>query len=152
MVYITAFYTVDAAPKTGLQPTITLYDLSDNSSTTTTLSEVGGGWYKYNLTFSDYTKEYAFTIDGGTSLSESDRYKVGTTDNYVDLIRALGLTQENFYIDTCNYDAGGNLIACRIRTYSDAASVGTASNVIATYNVTAGYSGQEMTAYKSVRA
>lgn len=54
-----------------------------------------------------------------------------------DIKRLLGLTHENIFIDQPVYDADGNLTSARVRIYSDAASVGTASNVIGTYTITA---------------
>lgn len=65
--------------------------------------------------------------------------------------RILGMNQENFYIDNTVF-ASGNMTSCRIRIYSVAGSVGSASDVIATYTMTAGYSGDEMTTYKMVKS
>jgi len=65
--------------------------------------------------------------------------------------RILGMNQENFYIDNTVF-ASGNMTSCRIRIYSVAGSVGSASDVLATYTMTAGYSGDEMTTYKMVKA
>ena len=54
----------------------------------------------------------------------------------VDIKRVLGLLHENHYIDDPIYDSDGNLIGGRVRIYSDAISVGTNNNVIATYLIT----------------
>ena len=63
--------------------------------------------------------------------------------------RVLGLSQEDYYIDTTVYDANENMTSCRIRTYSVAASVGTDDNVLATYTMTATYnSNQTMATYQ----
>jgi len=51
------------------------------------------------------------------------------------LKRALGLMHENIYIDNASYDGDNNLVGARVRIYSDAASVGTANNVIGTYTI-----------------
>lgn len=67
------------------------------------------------------------------------------------LTRILGLTQENFYIDNTTYDPANNLIASRIRIYSNAASVGTANNVIATYNMTASYTDNKIDSYSVIK-
>jgi len=73
-------------------------------------------------------------------------------DNIEVLIgRTLGMNQENFYIDNTVFSSG-NMTSCRIRIYSVAGSVGSASDVLATYTMTAGYSGDEMTTYKLVKA
>lgn len=55
------------------------------------------------------------------------------------LSRALGLMQENMYIDNPVYSVEANLLSSRIRTYSDPNSVGSGSNILATYTATATY-------------
>jgi len=69
-------------------------------------------------------------------------------------LRALGLMQENYYIDQTSYTTYGGvklMTSGRMRIYSDAASVGTSSNVTATYQITASWSGDEMNDYKVVK-
>lgn len=66
--------------------------------------------------------------------------------------KLLGLTQENQFIDNTTYDGDDNLTAGRLRIYSVAGSVGTDSDVLATYNITATYTGGTMTDYKVVKA
>lgn len=71
------------------------------------------------------------------------------------ILRCLGLTQENFFIDQNTYITyqGIKLLASgRIRTYSNAGSVGTSSNVIATYNITSVWNNDELVSYKVVRS
>lgn len=53
------------------------------------------------------------------------------------LDRLLGLSHENTFIDQTVFDQYGNLESARLRIYSDSASVGTDSNVIATYEINA---------------
>jgi hypothetical protein len=65
--------------------------------------------------------------------------------------RILGISQENFYIDTTVF-TGANMTSCRIRLYSVAGSVGTAADVIATYNMTSTYAGDNLASYKMVKA
>ena len=66
--------------------------------------------------------------------------------------RILGLTQENHYIDNTTFSTG-KLTAARIRIYSVAGSVGTAADVIATYNITATYDANgNLETYKVVKA
>lgn len=67
------------------------------------------------------------------------------------LIRILGLTQENQYIDNTSYDDSDNLISCRIRLYDDPTKVGTDQSVTETYLVTAGYTDDKLDYYKVVR-
>ena len=50
--------------------------------------------------------------------------------------KILGLVHQNILIDQTVYDDYGNLSDARLRIYEDSASVGTNSNVIATYQIT----------------
>jgi hypothetical protein len=87
--------------------------------------------------------------DIDTIVSEAISEEVGPT-----LLRMLGLLQENQYLDNTTYITfnGQKLLSTgRIRTYSDAISVGTINNVIATYQITTSWSGDEMQSYKVVR-
>jgi hypothetical protein len=58
-----------------------------------------------------------------------------------DLKRALGLMHENIYIDLPVYDSDNNLVSARVRIYSQASSVGTTSDIIGTYLITANSAG-----------
>jgi hypothetical protein len=70
-----------------------------------------------------------------------------------DMKRALGLMQENISIDNPTFDSNNNLLTARFRIYSDSASVGTDDDVLATYNMTATFSGAgKVTTYKMVQA
>ncbi len=70
-----------------------------------------------------------------------------------DLKRVLGLMHENVYIDNPVFDNNTNLISARIRIYSVAGSVGTGSNVLATYTITAiGTDAGKFTTWKMVKA
>lgn len=82
-------------------------------------------------------------IDSGTFGGAIDRL-------LVDMLRVLGLTQENYYLDQTSYDVyegQKQMTSGRIRLYSDPASVGTNDDVIATYTVTANWTGAEMDDY-----
>ena len=64
--------------------------------------------------------------------------------------RVLGLLDENSYLDNQVYNGDGLLTSARKRIYSVAGSVGTTNDVIATYNITATYSGTQLSSYKMV--
>lgn len=85
----------------------------------------------------------------GTKLTEILEDTGTTLDAMIE--RILGLDQENFYIDSTAF-TGANMTSCRIRIYSVAGSVGTASDVIATYNITVTYAGDNLASYKVVKA
>ena len=53
---------------------------TDKSGSAPAISEVGGGWYKFDITFGTapwdvMTEDLAGVIDGGGSLADVDRYK-----------------------------------------------------------------------------
>ena len=85
----------------------------------------------------------------GSSIAQILEDTGTTLDDKLNTI--LGLNQENFFIDNTVY-TGVYLTGARIRIYSVAGSVGTASDVIATYTMTATYTGDAMTNYKVVKA
>lgn len=71
-----------------------------------------------------------------------------------DVKKVLGLTQENYYLDETVYTTHNEiklLTSGRIRLYSNAASVGTADDVIATYTITASWTNDELDDYKVVK-
>ena len=80
--YVVAFFTDEGTPKTGLTPTIRIRDLSTDSLVITdaSMSESGDGFYKYNFTSYDSYKDYSIRCDGGSSLSDTDRYTFGVND------------------------------------------------------------------------
>ena len=69
------------------------------------------------------------------------------------LLRILGLTQENFYIDQTvytTYEGTDLLTSGRIRIYDDPANVGSGVGIIMTYAITATYLNGNMQTYKVV--
>jgi len=86
---------------------------------------------------------------GGLPISDAGGLDLDNLETLIE--RTLGMNQENFYIDNTVFSSG-NMTSCRSRIYSVAGSVGSASDVLATYTMTAGYSGDEMTTYKMVKA
>ena len=92
---------------------------------------------------------YISTIEANVSDIQST---VGDIETYV--VRTLGLTQENYYLDQMSYTtySGIKLLTNgRIRIYSVPGSVGTSSNVIGTYNITSTWSDDQLTTYKVVK-
>lgn len=62
--------------------------------------------------------------------------------------RILGMAQENFRIYNQSYDSGGNMTSAKVRIYPTAADTDADTNAIATYTITATFSGVECTSYK----
>ncbi len=162
---IVAFFTNNSVPATGLSPTIRIRDLSDNSLVITdaAMTEVGDGHYQYDFTLYDANINYAIRCDGTDVLSNAERYTYAGNENYIDdidavisenalLQRIVGLMHENVYIDNPIYDGDNNLTSARVRIYSSAAAVGTASNVIGTYTITSpGDGAGRFTTWKQVK-
>jgi|GEM_PF-7004831 len=81
------------------------------------------------------------TIFSVANLSILNDEEVSASVVESDLKRALGLMHENIYIDLPIYDSDNNLVSARVRIYSQASSVGTSSDIIGTYLITAGGDG-----------
>lgn len=85
---ISAFFTNNGVPQTGLSPTIDIWQVivSPYSAPqiifSAPLVEVGGGWYVYLFTSYTFDFNYLFTIDGTATLTGSDRYKFGGNESY----------------------------------------------------------------------
>ena len=172
--------TLSKNPVTGQAPTVAIQRLSDDkwfdfvavawdtfasysligASNKQALADEGDGSYEY-----EWDQEAA---DAGSERIYEMTYEVpagdyqGTTEEQwnfrasasVLLNRTLGLAGENQYIDNPVFDTNGRMTSARLRTYSVAASVGTTNDVLATYTITATYTGAEIepTTFKMVKA
>lgn len=88
---ITVHYTNGGIPQPGILPHIDIYELNSNPAipashvvATQPLDEIGGGWYRYDFSAYSPASNYVFTIDGGMTLSDCDRYKYGGNESYVE--------------------------------------------------------------------
>lgn len=77
-----SYFQNSGSPATGLSPTVSAWDVSDGSQDVNeeSMSEIGGGFYKYDFTAYDETKDYVIRADGGVTLSGNDRYAVSTNE------------------------------------------------------------------------
>ena len=89
------------------------------------------------------------SIESTTYVRDADVFMKTIPGDF--LLRALGLMQENQYIDNAVY-TGNKMTSARLRIYSDPASVGTAADVIGTYDISVTYNGNDMDTYKVVKA
>jgi len=73
---ISAYFTEAGAGKTGLSPTVDVYDVSDNSKDVTAgaMTEIASGHYKYTFSGHDATKDYVAVCDGTATLPNYERY------------------------------------------------------------------------------
>lgn len=87
---ITVHFTSNSIPHTGLSPIIDVFELgtvvtsSSHVVSAATMAEIGGGWYRYDFSTYDPAKNYVFNIDGGSTLSDCDRYKYGGNESYAE--------------------------------------------------------------------
>ncbi len=83
----------------------------------------------------------SYVIVWSVSNTDDDFAPIYTEDLQISIDKTqidkiLGLVHQNILIDQTVYDEFGNLDNARLRIYSDSASVGTTSNVLATYQIT----------------
>lgn len=138
--------------------TRTLYDPDGDevsSTITVVVTELGNGNYRATFTPPTVGNWYLVVYhEDYFPWGKANTIKVQNNDfdSLRELvIRILGLTQENFYIDNAVHDAYDNLISGRIRIYDDAADVGTDDGVISTYFITATYEEKICKTYKVVK-
>ncbi len=156
-------YLVDATdgytPETGIvSPTVSI---SKNGGAFAPASdggwaELADGWYKLALDALDTDTLGSLAINvlaaGCRTFGDITEVVTDTLEDMDGLLkRALGLNLENYYLDNITYSSG-KLASARIRTYDSAGNVGSASGVLASYNVTATYSGADLSTYKVVKA
>ncbi len=93
---ITAYFSQDGAPKTGLSPVINVRDVSDGSLVVNgaAMTEVGDGFYKYSFAAYDSSKDYAILCDGGSGLSGAERYAIATSLDQGEVTQILADTNE----------------------------------------------------------
>jgi|WetSurSiteA1Bulk_404760.scaffolds.fasta_scaffold00566_12 hypothetical protein len=101
--------------------------------------DLGNGNYKYLFTPNSVGAWYVGVIHPQYfpwgKFDEVQVYTADLTMIYRDVIRTLGLSHSNVFIDQTQYDSFGNLIGARVRIYEDALSVGTNVNIIETYKI-----------------
>lgn len=77
--YFVAYFTNGGTPATGLSPTISIWRVSDNALLidAAAMTEIAGGFYKYDYGAYDPTVDVVARADGGATLSGYDRYPPG---------------------------------------------------------------------------
>lgn len=76
---IPVYFSEAGAAKTGLSPTVDIRDVSDGSLDVDdgAGTEIGDGWYWYDFSGIDASKEYTYLWDGGAGLCDPERYIPG---------------------------------------------------------------------------
>lgn len=123
-----------------------------SSTIPVTITELGFGHYRASFTPNSIGVWYLVTYHniyfpwgkgGNCQIFANDFDTIQAT-----VVRILGLTQENFYIDMVVNDTDGNMLSSRIRTYTNSTSVGTDNDILSEYNVNATYTNNLMDSYK----
>ena len=76
-----SYFSNNFVPATGLTPTIDAWE-SDGTQiiTAATMTESDGGFYYYEFSGYDDTKDYGFRADGGATLPSNERYVTASND------------------------------------------------------------------------
>lgn len=168
--YIISYFTQGGVPKTGLSPTLKIWRVSDAFPVIVagSMSEIGGGFYRYNFSGYSPTIDYAIRCDGGDVLSNSERYSFAGNEGFHDDIydiqqtvtaietlvkRILGLSQENYRLFNTSYDISGmRLVGCTIKLYNNKGDCDADLNHFSRYTMSATY-GQDgqLSDYKVVK-
>ena len=79
--YIKVIFYESGVPKTGLSPTVDIYNVADNALSVNdgAMTEIGGGFYKYSFAGYSAATEYVFVADSVT-LTGNERYATGNIE------------------------------------------------------------------------
>jgi len=78
---IIVFFTNAGIPQTGLTPVINGWVVNGTPVISAqAMIEIAGGFYYYDFVGYDESIDYVFSVDGGASLSNHDRYKFGSNE------------------------------------------------------------------------
>jgi hypothetical protein len=78
---ITTFFTENGVPKTGLTPIINIWDKNGTLIIdSVSMTEIAGGFYKYEFESYNDDVDYIIRADGGESLPLNDRYVAGSNE------------------------------------------------------------------------
>ena len=108
-----AFFTENGTPKIGLSPTMDVWETDGTQSVNAqSMTEIAGGFYFYDFTGYDETKDYSIRADGGSSLPINERYKVSTneTGGVPDILKILKNNLEIINNQLKIYDDDGTVL------------------------------------------
>jgi len=105
---IISLFSENGIPKTGLSPTISIWEISAGSETLVVnggaMTESGNGFYKYNFTTYDLTKDYVILSDGGSTLPSEERYSYAGNETFKEEV-----SSQLWGETTTTYNASGTM-------------------------------------------
>lgn len=80
--YITAFFTHNGVPTSGLNATLRIREVATSTLVVTDdpMTDIGDGFYSYDFATYDPTLAYAIRCDGTAVLNDVERYAAATND------------------------------------------------------------------------
>jgi hypothetical protein len=131
-VWIISAFLKDGVPAVGLAPVITirLIETDELVISNAPMFNHASGMYKYYFTNYNRNRDYSFFVDGGSSLSDVDRYRYATNEDTRDttsqltliengIYDALGLMNENTKFVNLEYDSNGCNTYLLVNQYTD---------------------------------
>ncbi len=98
--WVTTYFHQFGEPATGLSPIIRIRDVETGDLIADgTMSELGDGFYTYDFSGHDITKDYLMFCDAVT-LQPQFRYKYLSSGEYGDIINTVGTLSDNVEIRT----------------------------------------------------
>jgi len=133
---IVVFFADIGVPKTGLSPVIDIWELDGTHVINNqAMTEIAGGFYKYNFTSYDATKDYVIRSDSVT-LSGSERYAYSSNEHKKELDVLQALIGKNYRLKNITRDDAGNMTAGTVVGYANATDANNDTNAIVTLTVT----------------
>lgn len=134
--YVTKrFYVTDGGyPKAGLAPTFkSLKKVSDGTdySSEPSIIEIGGGWYKYNLTLDPFV-DLTAVIDAGAALTDNNDRYIYHEVRHTDTIRQMG--QDAVVIPTYDEDTLALTFVVFLLSCGHIVTTGVSNASISVYN------------------
>lgn len=110
---IIAFFSEKGVPKTGLSPTLDIFeDDGAQVATATAMTEIAGGFYKFAFTTNDDAKNYVMVADGTSTLANMDRY-LASSNIHGDLRQSMKVIKNRLVIENNQmkiYDDDGTTV------------------------------------------
>lgn len=96
MAWIVAYFESSGSPSLHLLPLIRIRYVENGLIIVEDyMEEVGNGFYRFEFTTYDITKDYTILVDGGSLLASSDRFLEGATGEYGSMSNNISILVDN---------------------------------------------------------